>query len=509
VVVDVVLEARGVRKTFGGVKALDDVDFTLRRGEIHGLVGQNGAGKSTLVKILDGVHRPDAGEIRLQGSPVVLSSPSAAREAGIAMVFQEFSLVPTLSVADNIHLNHEPRFGRAFIDDREAARRTSALLGRLGVQLDPRAKVGGLTVGSQQLVEIAKAMANEPAILVLDEPTASLSQAEIELLFGVVRALRESGVSVIYISHHLGEVLSICDTITVLRDGRVRSHGPTRELTLAALVTAMTGRSPGDLAVSATVSRSIDRTVGPVLTLSRWTLGARLVEIELALWPGEVLGVAGLLGSGRTSLLRSVVGLEPEVRGRLSLAGRAVRFSSPGDALAAGVAYVPEDRRREGIVAGQSVQANLLMGVWDRLTRHFLLDEDRARRTGQELVGRLDIRTSGLAQLIEQLSGGNQQKVVVGRSLAGGPRVLLLDDPTAGIDIASRRELLGHVRRFADEGGSVLLVSSELEELGAIADRVAITARGSLVGTLDPAAGDALTEASLLAAIQMQAPGVG
>lgn len=497
-----VLEARGIHKSFDGVLALDGVDFVLHRGEVRGLIGQNGAGKSTLVKVLSGVHRPDSGDLRLAGRPLVLGSPWAAREAGIAMVFQEFSLIPTLSVASNVFLGHEPLVGRAFVDDGQTVRRTRAILDRLGVGIDPRSSVGNLPVGSQQLVEIAKAMAWSPAILILDEPTASLSQAEVETLFGVTTSLRDQGVSIIYISHHLQEVLRVCDGITVLRDGRVQLSGKTSDLEMSTLVGAITGRRAEDLAGADRELRAVDRAAEPVLEVSDWTLGDRLVGLDLSLFSGEVLGVAGLLGSGRTSLLRTLVGLETGVTGSLRLNGRNVRFGSPREALAAGVAYVPEDRRREGIVPGQSVQANLLMGVWDRLARHFLLDDAQARRVGEELVERLDIRASNLGQLIEQLSGGNQQKVVVGRSLAGSPRVMLLDDPTAGIDIGSRRELLGHVRAFADEGGAVLLVSSELEELAGMADRVVILSRGSVTSVLDPARGDALNETSLLAAIQ-------
>ena len=496
-----VLEARGIRKAFDGVLALEGVDLALGPGEVHGLVGQNGAGKSTLVKVLSGVHRPDAGELRLDGRPIVLASPSAARAAGIAMVFQEFSLIPTLSVASNVFLGHEPRRGRVFVDDGESVRRARAILDRLGVDIDPRASVGRLTVGSQQLVEIAKAMAWSPAILILDEPTASLSQAEVATLFGVIASLRDQGVAVVYISHHLQEVLGVCDTITVLRDGHVQLSGSAADLGLATLVEAITGRDTDQLAGRREPGRLV-RDGAPALEVRGWSLGERLAGIDLSLRPGEVLGVAGLLGSGRTSLLRSIVGLEQGVSGSLHIEGRELRFGSPGDALAAGVAYVPEDRRREGIVSGQSVQSNLLMSIWDRLARRFLLDGAQARRVAGDLVERLDIRAAGLSQPIEQLSGGNQQKVVVGRSLAGRPIVILLDDPTSGIDIGSRRELMGHLRRFADEGGAVLLVSSELEELAEVADRVAILGGGAVTGVIDPTRGDSLTETSLLAAIQ-------
>ena len=504
----VVLQATGMDKSFGGVHALDHVDFTLRQGEVHGLLGQNGAGKSTLVKVINGVHQPDAGTLAVNGTAVKLGSTTDARDVGIAMVFQEFSLIPTLNVAQNVFLNDEPRRLGGLIDDGEAVRRTRALLERLGVDIDPGAIVGSLPVGSQQLVEIAKAMSRSPSILILDEPTASLSQAEVSTLFKTIGVLVEQGVSIIYISHHLQEVLDVCDRITVLRDGQLQLTGDAADTDLEGLVDAITGTTAADRAQSAEVRPSVDRSVTPALELQGWNLGERLVDIELVVHPGEVVGVAGLLGSGRSSLLRSMVGLEPDAEGLMMRDGAAVSFRSPTAALKGGVAFVPEDRRRQGMVTGQSVQANLLLTMWDRLTQHFLISEPRATGMSEGLIERLDVRTSGQRQLIEFLSGGNQQKVVVGRSLARGPDVLLLDDPTAGIDIGSRRDLLGHVRRFADEGGAVVVVSSELEDLGRIADRVVVLAHGAISQVLDRAEGDVLSEANLLAAIHQDTEAV-
>jgi ribose transport system ATP-binding protein len=495
---DVVLSATGIRKTFGGVTALDGVDFAIRRGEVHGLIGQNGAGKSTLVKVLNGVHQPDAGELHLDGRAVSFGSPMDAKRAGIAMVFQEFSLIPTLTVAHNVFLGHEPRTALGLTDEGGARRRTREILDGLGVAIDADAIVGELPVGSQQLVEIAKATSWAPSILILDEPTASLSQTEVATLFRVLRTLRDRGVAVVYISHHLQEVLDVCDGITVLRDGRVRLRGRASEVSLGAIVTAITGH---EVATVAERTRVPDRSGVPVLELRHWGLASRLVDVSLSVHPGEVLGIAGLLGSGRTSLLRSIAGLEPGARGELLVGGQPHRFGSPADAFAAGIAYVPEDRRREGIIAGQTVEANLLLAVWSRLVQHFLLSDSVAEGQARALIDRLGIRTSGPSQLIEHLSGGNQQKVVVGRSLAARPRLLLLDDPTAGIDVGSRRDLLAHVRRFADDGGGVLLVSSELDELAGVADRVMLLDRGSLTRTFDRAAGDPVDEATLLRAI--------
>jgi ribose transport system ATP-binding protein len=483
------------------VTALDNVDFTLREREVHGLVGANGAGKSTLVKILNGVHQPDRGTLEVEGATATLSSPLAARDVGIAMVFQEFSLIPTLTVAQNVFLNDEPRRAGVLIDDGEATRRTREIHERLGVEIDPGANVGALPVGSQQLVEIAKAMSRSPAILILDEPTASLSQVEVATLFKTLDVLRGQGVSIIYISHHLQEVLTVCDSITVLRDGQVMLSGPAPDLGLEGLVDAITGTTRADRERGTEERSPVDRSGAPALEVRDWTLGQRLIDIELTLHRGEVVGIAGLLGSGRSSLLRSIVGLEPEVKGTLLRDGKESRFRSPTGALRSGVVFVPEDRRRQGVIAGQSVQANLMLTMWDRLTHHFLISEPRATDASEGLIDRLDVKTSGQQQLIEYLSGGNQQKVVVGRSLARGPDVLLLDDPTAGIDIGSRRDLLGHVRRFADDGGAVVVVSSELEDLGHIADRVVILAHGAVSQVLSRDSGDILSEANLLVAI--------
>jgi ABC-type sugar transport system ATPase subunit len=498
---ETVLEARAIRKAFGAVLALDGVSFTLRRGEIHGLVGQNGAGKSTLVKVLSGVHQPDAGEIRLAGRAVVVHSPQEARRLGIAMVFQEFSLTPSLSVAENVVLGREPRRLGILVDDRAAREHSRAILESLGAAIKPDAPVGRLPVGAQQLVEIAKALAGSPSILILDEPTASLSQAEIETLFAALRRLRIQGVSMIYISHHLGEVMAICDRLTVLRDGRVQLAARPGDVDLTAVIEAMTGAPIGARSMGSGTDAARPATEVPLLELEGWTLDRRLSGVDLRVRAGEIVGVAGLLGSGRTSLLRSIMGLEPGVAGRLRVRGREIAITSPAAALRAGLAYVPEDRRREGIIPGQSVEANLLLAIWRRLARLGILRPATVSARATELIRRLEVRAAGPWQPIEFLSGGNQQKVVVGRSLAVEPLVLLLDDPTAGIDIGSRRELLGHIRRFADSGRGVVLVSSELDELAEIADRVAILRRGRISRILDRAAGDELSEAAILAAI--------
>ena len=501
---DVVLEARAVRKTFDGVTALAGVDITLHAGQIHGLIGQNGAGKSTLVKILNGVHAPDDGTILVAGEPVVLRSPVDAQAHGIGMVFQEFSLVPTLTVAQNIVLAREPRRRLGLLDHSAAIAETTRRLADLGVDIPPTSVLSDLAVGGQQLVEIAKALARAPSILILDEPTASLSHSEIETLFGVLRRLRDRGVAIVYISHHLNEVVSICDEITVLRDGRVTLSGRRDEHTVDEIVMSMTGSHSTAHRVE---ERAALRDEDWLLDVRGLRVGNRLDGIDLRLRSGEVLGIVGLLGSGRTSLLRSLMGLEPAAAGTVAVLGRDVTLDSPGVAKRLGLAYVPEDRRREGIIEGQSVRSNVLLSIWDRLTRMGLISEQRAHAVVQRIIDRLAIRASSPDQPIQTLSGGNQQKVVVGRAMALEPRILLLDDPTAGIDIGSRRELLGHVRRFADAGNGAILASSELDEVGGICDRIAILRRGRIVRVLDRAAGDQLEESALLQAIHSDPEG--
>ena len=347
----VVLRATGIHKSFGGVHALDDVDFSLRKGEVHGLLGQNGAGKSTLVKIINGVHQPDEGTLEVSGDAVKLGSTMDARDVGIAMVFQEFSLIPTLNVAQNVFLNDEPRRRGGLIDDGEAVRRTRDILEVLGVEIDPGANVGSLPVGSQQLVEIAKAMSRAPSILILDEPTASLSQVEVATLFKTIHVLVEQGVSIIYISHHLQEVLDVCDRITVLRDGQLQLSEDTSQVDLEGLVDAITGTTAADRQHVGEDRPPVDRSGTPAIEVHDWNLGERLIDIDLAVQPGEVVGVAGLLGSGRSSLLRSIVGLEPDVKGSMIRNGSETRFRSPTAALKSGVAFVPEDRRRRPVQA--------------------------------------------------------------------------------------------------------------------------------------------------------------
>jgi len=495
----VVLDAHGIHKSFSGVEVLHGVDFTLRRGEVHGLVGQNGAGKSTLVKIINGTYSSDAGEIEVNGVPFTRGRPGGSRRAGIAMVFQEFSLVPSMSVGQNICLTREPTGRSGLIDDGEVRRRARAALARVGADIDPDRLVEELPVGSRQLVEIAKAISQDASILILDEPTASLAAAEIRTLTEAIDLLTAEGISIVFISHHLDEVVSMCDRVTVLRDGHVTLVTGTSDLTLATIIEAMLGRSLES--ALAWEAHDVDRNSVPLLRVEGLTNG-RLHDVSFDLHRGEILGIAGLLGSGRSEVMRAVFGIDRLDAGTIEVNGRRMHIRTPADALRAGIALVPEDRGRAGLVREHSVAHNILMASWRRVARAGFVDDGAARGVASGFVDQLKIRTAGLGQEVKGLSGGNQQKVVVAKNLAAEPGVLLLDDPTVGVDVGSRKEILEDVRLLAMRGNGVVLVSSEFEELSGLADRVLVMRGGAVQRVLDRRARDDLSEEALSKAVQ-------
>jgi ribose transport system ATP-binding protein len=498
-VISPALEAKGIRKSFHGVEVLHGVDFAVRAGEVHGLVGQNGAGKSTLMKILNGVYKRDGGNLLIRGTPVDYSTPLEARRVGIAMVFQEFSLMPSMTVAQNVLLTREPR-GRVLLDDRAAARRAEAVLGGLGVDVDPKARVENLSVGTRQLVEIAKALSQEPSILVLDEPTAPLGPDDSQTLFEVIARLRRQGIGIVYISHHLNEVIENCDRVTVLRDGSVTLSAPVPEITMEGMISSMLGETlDNELQWQ---QHEVDRTGRPLLRVSELSSDNEATDISFELFAGEVIGVVGLLGSGRSELLRALFGVDRVTHGTIEVDGRRVRVDSPQKALRAGIALVPEDRGHAGLVAEHTVQANVLMAAWAQVSRAGFVHNRMGARLAADYVDRLKIRTQGLGQQVVRLSGGNQQKVVVAKNLSVAPRVLLLDDPTVGIDVKSKADILEEIRELAKQGNAVVIVSSELGEIGAVADRVAVMRHGRIARWLDRSQGDDLSEAGLSLAVQ-------
>jgi ribose transport system ATP-binding protein len=495
------LEAIDLHKSFGGVEVLHGVDLHLRLGEIHGIVGQNGAGKSTLMKILAGVFARDGGRVRLNGQDVVYADPLAARAFGISMVFQELSLVPTLTVAQNLFLTREPRRVAVLADDRRCERLAQAVLDELGLEISPRKLVERLPVGSRQMVEIAKALTQEAAILILDEPTSSLTRGEVASLFSVMRRLRERGHSILYVSHHLNEVVEICDSVTVLRDGRVALDTAIADTSITAIVTAMLGKSLGDELTWEETSM-IDQGTTPLLEVQGLCSGARVRDVSFKLRAGEILGLAGLLGSGRSEVIRAIIGIDSLDRGQVLIDGQPLRLRSPSDAIRRRIGIIPEDRHRQGLMLGISVRDNMLLPVWGRLSRWFLINESRADAEARRFIVRLGIVTRGPRQAIGHLSGGNQQKVVVAKALASDPAILVLDEPTAGIDVQAKRQILEEVRVIAAAGAGVILISSELAELAAVCDRVLVLHHGAVALVLDRARGAVISEEALLHAIQ-------
>jgi ribose transport system ATP-binding protein len=471
---------RGISKRFPGVIALDRVDFDLYPGEVHGVIGENGAGKSTFVKILAGAEHPDEGTITIKGQPVVIASPFHAQQLGLSFIFQELSVVDTLSVAENITLGQEPRSG-PFFDFKSAAEVTGELLGQIGFQdIHPRKQVGSLSVAQKQSVMIARALNLEADIIVMDEPTSSLDEDEVEKLFAVIDRLRREGKGIIFISHRMREIESITDRVTVFKDGKRVTTCDTVATTSQEMVHLMVGRTVNHMFPEK------NRQAGEVVLKAENLQNDRLKNVSLELHRGEILAIAGLIGAGRTELLRALFGADPLSGGQISLNSRPLNLNSPRDAILAGICRVPEDRRSAGIIPRQSVQDNLLM-VWSQFARARRIQTD-ARTTAQTLVDNLRIKTPTLEQLIAYLSGGNQQKVVVGKWLAMNTEVLLLDEPTRGIDVGAKVEMYDLIDRLAHDGLAIIFVSSELPEVLGMADRILVMREGRVVGELNGSA---------------------
>ena len=479
------LELRGLSKAFGGVRALQDVDLAVAPGEVHAVLGENGAGKSTLVKIVTGIEAADAGGILLDGAPVRFRSPMAARAAGVVAVYQDPKLFPHLDVAENVFMGIQPTDRLGLVDRRRMRARARGLLAELEADLDPSAPVAGLSIAQAQFVEFARALAGGgERLLILDEPTASLTPAETERLFRTVRRLRARGTSIALISHRLEELAGLVDAVTVLRDGRRVATRPAAGLAEAEVIRLMVGR---DLARPEPGAGG-GRAPGPEL-LRAEGLGrpGEFADVSFALRAGEVVALAGLVGAGRSELARAIVGADPPAAGRLLVAGRPVAPRHPRQMLALGVAYLPEDRDGEGLVTSRSIVENLVLPIAGRLARLGFLRPARERAVAGGLARELRIRCASLEQRVATLSGGNRQKVVLGKWLALGPRVLILDEPTHGIDVGTKAEVHRIVRDLAARGVGVLLISSDLPEVLALGDRVLVMAGGRLTAKLDRA----------------------
>ncbi|MFD5746425.1 sugar ABC transporter ATP-binding protein [Streptomyces sp. NPDC127033] len=501
------LSVTGLTKSFPGARALDGVDLTVGPGEVHALIGENGAGKSTLIKVLTGVYRPDAGEIVLRGEPVRFATPLEAQHAGISTIYQEVNLVPLMSVARNLFLGREPRGRLGLIDFGRMHRAADEALRGLGLRVDVRRPLRSLGVGAQQMVALARAVSVDARVVVMDEPTSSLEPREVRTLFGVIRMLTERGIAVIYVSHRLDELYEICDTVTVLRDGRRVHAGPLAGLERLRLVSLMLGREMGEVRGEGLTKFSGGHDTGgePVLEASDLTVRQVLHGVSVRVRPGEVVGLGGLLGSGRSETAKAVAGALPPDSGRVVVAGAPVRTGSTPAAIRAGISLLPEDRKAEGIVPGLSVRENIALAALPGLARFGLVDDARIDRLVDTFMKRLRIKAAGPHQKVGELSGGNQQKVLLARWLAMRPKVLLLDEPTRGIDVGAKAEVQALIDELAGEGLGVVLISSDMEELIEGSDRVVVLKDGAVVAELT---GAEVTEDRLLGAIAAgSAPG--
>jgi ABC-type sugar transport system ATPase subunit len=478
------LRMRGVSKSFGTVRALRDVDVAFRAGEVTALMGENGAGKSTLLKVLMAALPTDAGTVELDGTAVSFADPTASRAAGIRVVAQEPEIIPHVSVAENIFVGALPAKGRLFRRADLLARAGELITGYgFGQVLHPATRASQLTPAQRQIVEILRALTDRPRVIAFDEPTSSLSDAEVELLFTLIRGLRDQGVAVIYVSHRMKEVFAVCDRVAVLRDGGYVGTRPTEGLAESELIRMMVGRD-----LSSLYHDDLARPEpGEVVLDARGLSSADVHDIDLLVRAGEIVGLAGLIGAGRSELARALVGAEPVTGGTLTFLGERRRFGSPKDAVRAGIGLAPEERKAEALFLQRSIRENVATAIYDRLSRFRVVDRARERRTVDQYVRRLRVRTPSQEQPVGSLSGGNQQKVVLARWLARSPALLILDEPTRGVDVGAKSEIYAIIHELAAAGIAILMVSSELPEVLGVADRIVVMQNGRITGELSRA----------------------
>jgi ribose transport system ATP-binding protein len=475
------LAMRGIAKSYPGVRALDGVDFDVRAGEVHALVGENGAGKSTLMKILAGAVAPDSGEIDVEGKRVLIASPRDAEKLRIAIIYQEFNLVPGLDVAANVLLGHEPV--RAGVLDYPALyARAGAVFDRLAVAVPLRSEVRMLSVAQQQMVEIAKALSLDARVMVMDEPSASLTPDEVAKLFDVIRTLTRVGVAVVYISHRMEEIFTIADRITVLRDGKLVETGDAKSYDVATVIRLMVGRPlDAHYPPPAKYNAPAGAEARPRLAVRGLSLHGRIDNISFEVAPGEIFGLAGLVGSGRTSLLRAICGADIPTSGSVALDGSVLTVRGPHDAIAAGLALVTEDRKAQGLILGMTIRENVTLPHLDRFEHHFVVDKREESDAVAKLSADLRIRTPSLEQLARNLSGGNQQKVVLAKWLLEQSRVICFDEPTRGIDVGAKAEIYDLMTRLAAQGTAIVMASSELPEVLGMSTRIGVMRGGRIV----------------------------
>ena len=477
----VLLEMKGISKRFRGVHALKGVDFDLREGEVHALVGENGAGKSTLMKVLTGIHQPDSGEIFYLGKPYAVKDIGEAQALGISMVHQELNMMNDLTVAQNIFIGREIRSGM-FIKDNDMVKEARAIFDRIGIDIDPKIKLGRLTVGKQQMVEIAKAVSRDCKILVLDEPTAALTQSEIDELFRIMHDLKSKGIGMIYISHRMDEIKTISERITVMRDGEYVGTVDTDSVTKDEIINMMIGRVVYE---DPKTHSEVPEDAEVVLEVKHLTSGNLFKDVSFKLRKGEVLGFSGLMGAGRTEVARAVFGADPIDSGEIYVNGRPVTIKSPKDAVNLGIGYLSEDRKRYGLMLDKSVAENTALASLDKYIKFGLIDDKKIKEDAQTENDKLRTKTPSMDQALKNLSGGNQQKVIIARWLIKNSDILIFDEPTRGIDVGAKSEIYTLMNDLAKRGKSIIMISSELVEVLRMSDRVLVMCEGRKTGELD------------------------
>ena len=483
---DLLIRMQAIDKAFPGVQALKEAKFELRTGEVHALVGENGAGKSTLMKVLTGVYQKDAGTIEIQGQEVEVPNPRAGRDLGISMIHQELVLANHLTVAQNIYLGREPRGRLGFtIDDKEQVRQTAELVDRLGLKLDPAAKCGDLKVAQQQMVEIAKALSLDASVLIMDEPTAALTDTEIEELFRIIRALREQGKGVVHISHRLEELREISDRVTVMRDGQHVDTVNTKDVTIDQIISMMVGRTIFEEAPQVPKDADQQPLALEVKGLKR---GRAVQDVSFQLRRGEILGVSGLVGAGRTEMARLIFGADKKDAGEIIIKGEPVHVANPAEAVGLGIAYLSEDRKRHGLALGLDLETNIALASFNKFLKSFArVDTSKTTVAAEQRVEELDIKTPSIKQKARNLSGGNQQKVVIAKWLTAEMDVLIFDEPTRGIDVGAKQEIYYLLNELVAEGKSIIMISSELPEILRMSHRIIVMCEGRITGELTAA----------------------
>ena len=478
---ETILKMQGIQKYFSGVHALKGVNFDLRAGEVHALMGENGAGKSTLIKVLCGIHKRDGGSVELFGNVVDFDNIAQSQEAGISVIHQELNMMNDLTVAQNMFIGREFKIG-AFIDDRKMEDEAAKMFDRIGVKIDPSVKLGSLTVGKQQMVEIAKAVSRDCKLLVLDEPTAALTLPEVEELFKIMRELKEKGIGMIYISHRMDEINRISDRVTVMRDGEYVGTVNTAEVTKDDIVKMMVGRViMGEQKAASTVAP--DAPV--ILEVKHLNAGKEVKDVSFTLRKGEILGFAGLMGAGRTEVVRALYGADPKQSGEIVLNGKKIKIKTPGQAVKHGICYLSEDRKRYGLMLDKSVAENTVLASVDSFIKAGIISDGKMKSSSTEFNAKLRTKTPSMEQLLKNLSGGNQQKVIIARWLMKNSDIFIFDEPTRGIDVGAKSEIYHLMEELVAQGKSIIMISSELPEVLRMSDRVLVMCEGRKTGELD------------------------